>query len=265
MRTALAIAGSDPTGGAGLQLDLQVFRTLGVHGAGVVTALTIQDTAKVHQVLPVFPSVVLDQMRRLLLDFVPDAIKIGMLGTDDVLRSVALGLETLEVGGKALPPIVIDPILAASDGQALLERRAWSSLEGLFARAALVTPNLPEAEALTGVDTSRRAGVETAGRFFVEELGAEAALVKGGHREGSPDDLLARRGPGGVTLEWLPGDRIDSGPVHGTGCALSSAITASLARGDDLPLAVARGREFVSAALRRAESVGQGARLLVFP
>lgn len=265
MRTALAVAGSDPTGGAGLQLDLQVFRALGVHGAGVVTALTIQDTAKVHEVLPVFPSVVLNQLRRLLLDFIPDAIKIGMLASDDVLRSVALGLETVEARGEALPPVVIDPVLTASDGQPLLERRAWSSLESLIARATLVTPNLPEAEALAGVDASGRAGVEAAARFFVEELGAEAALVKGGHREGSPDDLLARRGPGGTSLDWLPGDRIDVGPVHGTGCALSSAITAGLAQGDDLSGAVARGREFVAAALRRAESVGRGARLLVFP
>ncbi len=265
MRTALTVAGSDPTGGAGLQLDLQVFRALGVHGAGVVTALTVQDTAKVHEVLPAFPSVVLNQLRRLLLDFVPDAIKIGMLASDDVLRSVVLGLEVVETRGGALPPVVVDPVLTASDGQPLLERRAWGSLQSLIGRAALVTPNLPEAEALTGVDTSRRAGVETAARYFVEEMGAGAALVKGGHREGSPDDLLARREPGGTTLDWLPGERIDIGPVHGTGCALSSAIAASLARGDDLPLAVARGREFVSAALRRAESVGHGARLLVFP
>jgi hydroxymethylpyrimidine/phosphomethylpyrimidine kinase len=265
MHIALTIAGSDPTGGAGLQLDLQVFRALGVHGAGVVTALTVQDTAKVHQVLPVFPSVVLNQMRRLLGDFVPDAIKIGMLGSDDVLRSVALGLETVEFRGEELPPIVIDPILVASDGEPLLERRAWDSLRGLIARAALVTPNLPEAEALTGIDTSQAAGVEAAARFFVEELGAGAALVKGGHREGSPDDLLARRGASGTTLEWLPGERIDCGRVHGTGCALSSAIAASLARGGELSSAVARGREFVAAALSRAESVGQGAGVLVFP
>jgi hydroxymethylpyrimidine/phosphomethylpyrimidine kinase len=265
MRTALSIAGSDPTGGAGLQLDLQVFRALGVHGAAVVTALTIQDTAKVYEVLPAFPSVVLNQLRRLLEDFAPDAIKIGMLGSDDVVRSVALGLESLEARGKALPPLVIDPVLTASDGQPLLERRAWGSLAGLIARATLVTPNLPEAEALSGVDTSHRAGVEAAGRFFVEELGAEAALVKGGHREGAPDDLLARRGSPRVSFEWLPADRIDAGPVHGTGCALSSAIAANLARGDDLTRAVTRGREFVAAAIRRAESVGRGARLLVFP
>ena len=150
MRTALTVAGSDPTGGAGLQLDLQVFRTLGVHGAGVVTALTVQDTAKVHEVLPAFPSVVLNQLRRLLLDFVPDAIKIGMLASDDVLRSVVLGLEIVESRGGSLPPLVVDPVLTASDGQPLLERRAWGSLQSLIRRAALVTPNLPEAEILWG-------------------------------------------------------------------------------------------------------------------
>jgi hydroxymethylpyrimidine/phosphomethylpyrimidine kinase len=265
MRIALSIAGSDPTGGAGLQLDLQVFRSLGVHGAGVVTALTIQDTAKVHQVLPAFPSVVLNQLRRLFEDFVPHAIKIGMLGTDDVLRSVALGLEAIAGRVEAPPPIVIDPVLAASDGQPLLERRAWDSLRELVGRAALVTPNLPEVEALTGVDASGEAGMEKAARSLIEKLGARAALVKGGHREGPPHDLLAVTGPGGVTLEWLRGERIAVGRVHGTGCALSSAIAAGLARGDELRAAVARGREFVLAALRRAESVGRGAALLVFP
>jgi hydroxymethylpyrimidine/phosphomethylpyrimidine kinase len=107
--------------------------------------------------------------------------------------------------------------------------------------------------------------VEAAARFFLEQLGAGAALLKGGHRQGSPDDLLARTGPGGTTLEWLRGDRIDVGPVHGTGCALSSAIAAALARGGDLSDAVTRGRKFVAAALRRAESVGRGAGLLVLP
>jgi hydroxymethylpyrimidine/phosphomethylpyrimidine kinase len=265
MRIALTIAGSDPTGGAGMQLDLQVFRAFGVHGAGVLTALTIQDTAKVHQVLPVFPSVVLNLIRQLLEDFVPDAIKIGMLATDDVLRSVVLGLESLETRGGSLPPLVIDPVLLASDGQPLLERRAWDSLGSLIARATLVTPNLPEAEALTGIDVSQRTGVEASARFFVEELGAGAALVKGGHREGAPDDLLARSVSGGVTLEWLPGERIDAGRVHGTGCALSSAISAALAQGEDLERAVARGRAFVADALRRAERVGRGAGLLVLP
>ena len=264
MRIALSIAGSDPTGGAGLQADLQVFRALGVHGAGVVTALTVQDTARVHQVLPVFPNVVLDQLRVLLADLRPHAVKIGMLATDDVARNVELGLGALDATGAAPVPIVIDPVLAASDGTQLLERRARGSLERLIGRAALVTPNLPEAETLTGCDVSSREGVEAAGCALVSSLGAGAALVTGGHREGPPDDLLVVREGGSQSLLWLEGKRVETGPVHGTGCALSSAIAAHLARGDDLPTAVEHGRRFVAEALRGAVEAGQLARFLAY-
>jgi hydroxymethylpyrimidine/phosphomethylpyrimidine kinase len=260
VRIALSIAGSDPTGGAGLQLDLQVFRALGVHGAGVVTALTVQDTAKVHRVLPAFPSVVLEQLRALLADLRPQAIKLGMLASDDVLRAVALGLDAAR---GARPPLVIDPLLRASDGGLLLERRAWAGLLGLMKGAALVTPNLPEAEALAGIDVSTRRGVEQAARWFVAEAGAEAALVKGGHRDGDADDCLARRAGDGIALAWLPGERIAGALVHGTGCALSAAIAAGLARGDTLDAALARARVFVRDAIAKAETVGAG-RLLGF-
>ncbi len=261
MRIALSVAGSDPTGGAGLQLDLQVFRALGVHGAAVVTALTIQDTQKVHRVLPAFPSVVSDQLRVLLADVTPHAIKLGMLATDDVLRAVALGLGAL---GDPRPPLVIDPVLRASDGAQLLERRAYGALVELMKGAALVTPNLPEAETLSGLDVSMQSGAEQAARWFVTEAGAEAALVKGGHRDGAPDDCFARREGGGVAVAWLPGERIAGTPVHGTGCALSAAITAGLAQGLALDAAIARGRSFVQGAIARAEAVGAGARLLCF-
>jgi hydroxymethylpyrimidine/phosphomethylpyrimidine kinase len=261
MRIALSIAGSDPTGGAGLPLDLQVFRALGVHGAGVVTALTIQDTKKVHRVLPVFPSVVTDQLRALLADVRPHAVKLGMLASDDVLRAVQLGLEAQS---DPRPPLVIDPVLRASDGTLLLERRAWPGLLDLMRGATLVTPNLLEAEALAGRDVSSRHGAEEAACWFVAEVGAAAALVKGGHREGAPDDCLAVREGGGVRVHWLPGERLPGPPVHGTGCALSAAITAALATGRSLEEAVARGRAFVRAAIARAEPVGSGARLLAF-
>jgi hydroxymethylpyrimidine/phosphomethylpyrimidine kinase len=269
MHTALSIAGSDPTGGAGLQLDLQVFRSQGVHGAGVLTALTVQDTAKVHQVLPAFPSVVLDQLRVLLADFKPAAVKLGMLASDDVARAVALGLEGIaSEGGAAL---VLDPLLAASDGTPLLERRAWPTLAQLVEGATLATPNLFEAGALIDRDVSTQAGMEAAARSWIGDLGAAAVLVKGGHLAGSPDDLLARRGPGGppgsrqaVELCWLSGERVGGGPVHGTGCALSAAIAARLARGEALEPAVHAGRAFVHEAIARAEPVGGGARLLGF-
>lgn len=262
MKTVLAIAGSDPTGGAGLQADLQVIRHLGCHGMGVLSALTIQDTTKVHSVLPVFPSVVLDQLRCLLDDIVPDAVKIGMLASDDVVRNTALGLARLSHD----VPIVIDPILVATDGTALLERRAWAALVELFSRATLVTPNLPEAAALSGEDVSSRRGCERAARIFVEDFGCRGVLIKGGHRDGAPDDLLALRRGGDVVFHWLEGHRVEgvAGAVHGTGCALSSAIAAGLARGDDLACATDRARRFVAQALARAHAAGSGARLLGF-
>lgn len=264
MRIALSIAASDPTGGAGLQADLQVFRRLGVHGAGVVTALTIQDSRKVHRILPVFPSVVLEQLRTLLSDVRPHAIKIGALGSDDVVRSVSLGLESLE--GEV--PIVLDPILFSSSGTPLLERRAWAALQDLCRASTLVTPNLPEAEALSGRDVSSRKGVEGAARFFVEELGAGGVLVKGGHAgagAGSVADLLAvPDAAGALHFDWLESERLDVGNVHGTGCALSSAIAARLAAGALLPAAVADARAFVAAAIEASAAAGGGARFLVY-
>jgi hydroxymethylpyrimidine/phosphomethylpyrimidine kinase len=265
MRIALSIAGSDPTGGAGLQADLQVFRAFAVHGAGVVTALTVQDTAKVHQVLPVFPNVVLSQLRVLLRDLRPDAIKLGMLASDDVVRNVELGLCELDGAPEGRPPLVVDPVLAASDGTALLERRAWAALQDLIGRATLVTPNLPEAAALTGSDVSSDEGIEAAACALVSNLGAGAALVKGGHREGAPRDLLALREGGSVSLCWLEGERIDAGPVHGTGCALAAAITAGLANGETLRSAIEHARRFVAEAIRRSVAKGRHARLLDYP
>jgi hydroxymethylpyrimidine/phosphomethylpyrimidine kinase len=263
VRVALSIAGSDPTGGAGLQADLQVFRAFGVHGAGVITALTVQDTAKVHRVLPVFPNVVLEQLRVLLADVTPDAVKLGMLATDDVARSVALGLHELDHAAPPVP-IVLDPVLQASDGTRLLEPRARGALEELIGRAAIVTPNLLEACELTGCDVSSEEGIEAAGCALVTSLGASAALVKGGHRDGPPDDLFVVREGGSASLSWLRGERIDAGRVHGTGCALASAIAASLARGVELREAVERARRFVANALREAEAVGKLARLLAY-
>jgi len=266
MRVALSIAGSDPSGGGGLQADLQVFRALGVHGAGVVTALTVQDTTRVHQVLPVFPSVVLSQLRVLLADLRPAAVKIGMLASDDVARNVEIGLDGLHAPDAPAAPIVIDPVLAASDGTPLLEPRALPVLEALIGRAALVTPNLPEAATLTGCDVSSKEGAEAAGCALVSALGAGAALVKGGHRDGPPDDLLALREGGSVTLHWLPGERIPSDtPLRGTGCTLSSAITALLAEGKTLPAAVDGGRRFVARAIETATRNSSTARFLAYP
>jgi hydroxymethylpyrimidine/phosphomethylpyrimidine kinase len=245
---ALTIAGSDPTGGAGLQLDLAVFAHHGVHGMAVATALTVQTTRGVQRTLPVFPNIVGDQLSALLADIRPRVLKLGMLASDDVLLRVAYALD-------AFPPIprVVDPVLRASDGAFLLERRAWGSLvERLIAGAALVTPNLPEAEALTGERDPERAAAALLG------AGAQAVLVKGGHADGDADDLFAT----GAGNTWLRGARIPGGPVHGTGCALSAAIAARLARGETLLDAVRAAKSWLARAIEDAQPLGQGARIL---
>ena len=244
--SALSIAGSDPTGGAGLQLDLQVFAAHGVHGMAVPTALTAQSTKGVDRVLPVFPSVVADQLSARLGDLRPGAIKLGMLATDDVLIAVAQQLEGLDV------PRVIDPVLHASDGTPLLERRAWDTLRlRLVPGAALITPNLEEARLLTG-----ESDPEAAARALLE-AGARAALVTGGHSDAAPDDYLRTQDGG----QWLRGKRFP-GSIHGTGCALSAAITARLARGEALEPAVHAAKRFVAHAIERSVAAGAGQRLL---
>lgn len=244
--TALSIAGSDPTGGAGLQLDLQVFALHGVHGMAVPTALTVQATTGVKRSLPVFPGAVREQLAALLADVRPHALKLGMLATDDVLLAVADSLDSRGI------PRVVDPVLRASDGAWLLERRAFGNLcERLIHGAALVTPNRGEAELLTG-ETEPAAA---AAAFLA--MGAHAVLVKGGHAEGAPDDLLAT--PQGST--WLRGTRQAQSP-HGTGCALSSAIAARLARGEELGAAVAAAKRWLERAIAGAVRVGRGRPLL---
>jgi hydroxymethylpyrimidine/phosphomethylpyrimidine kinase len=243
---ALSIAGSDPTGGAGLQLDLQVFALHGVHGMAVPTALTLQTTAGVRRTLPVFPGAVGEQLALLLADAPPDALKIGMLGTDDIVLRVAYALESCAV------PRIVDPVLRASDGTWLLERRAWGNLcERLIRGAALVTPNRPEAEALTGCADPERA----AAAFL--QMGAQAVLLKGGHAAGPPDDLLLT--PAGA--RWLAGKRraVDA---HGTGCALSAAIAARVARGEALADAAAAAKPWIERALDGAFAAGRGRPLL---
>jgi len=264
MLSALSIAGSDPTGGAGLQADLQVFRSFGVHGGAVPTALTIQDGLRIRQVLPVFPSALLDMLRVTLDALRPGAVKIGMLGTDDVVRNVLLALAPFPD-----LPVVIDPVLAASDGSALLERRAYPALRDLAFGRTLLTPNWPEAEILIGEALPRRRDGEAAARSLLEDLQLEGVLLKGGHLDGDADDLLViregDRKSGSIVSKWLPGERIPGDPVHGTGCALSAAIAAGLALGRPLEQAIVEARAFVRTAIAAASPLKNGARILGYP
>jgi len=243
----LTIAGSDPTGGAGLQLDLRVFACHGVHGMAVATALTIQTPTKVGRILPVFPNILSEQLEPLLRELAPDIIKIGMLATDDILLRTAGLLDRFPI------PRVVDPVLRASDGSYLLERRAWKGLgERIIGGARLVTPNLDEAECLTG----SRDPEQAAHRLI--EAGAQAVLIKGGHASGPADDFLLDR----AGARWLRGNRCEGEPVHGTGCALASAISARLARGEALEAAVEGAKRWVEQAIANAFPCPHGGRLL---
>jgi hydroxymethylpyrimidine/phosphomethylpyrimidine kinase len=269
MQSVLSIAGSDPTGGAGLQADLQVFHAHGVHGAGVPSALTIQDGLRIVRVLPVFPSVLLDTLRITIESVRPTAIKIGMLATDDIVRNVLLALAPYSD-----IPVIIDPVLAASDGAPLLEKRAYGALRDLAHGRMLLTPNLNEAEILTNMTLSRRRDAEDAARQLVLDLDLTAVLLKGGHREKDSDDLLVMRRltreddasdpTPQIDVEWLAGERLPGSPVHGTGCALSAAIAARIARGDGLRDAIITSRAFVHDAIENAHTLENGARILDF-
>jgi hydroxymethylpyrimidine/phosphomethylpyrimidine kinase len=261
MQSVLSIAGSDPTGGAGILADCQVFQAHGVHGAAVPTALTIQDGLRVKQVLPVFPSALLDQLRITLAAVKPAAIKIGMLASDDVVRNVILAL-----GPYQDIPVVIDPVLAATDGTLLLQPRAYRSLRDLMTGRTLITPNWHEAEILTDRSLDRRRDGEKAARQLLEELGVGGVLLKGGHLQGGADDLFVTKdeSSGEVLVEWFEGSRIPGDPVHGTGCALSASIAAGIAKGLPLREAILAGRSFVRVAIERAHALPNGARLLGF-
>lgn len=245
--TVLAIAGSDPSGAAGLQLDLQVFALHAVHGMAIPTTLVVQNTQGVRTVLPVFPSVAGDQLGCLLEDLQPDVVKLGALGSDDVAITIGRLLDTVRA------PRVVDPVLLASDGAVLLERRAWGTLMDRIIRGAtLVTPNLHEAEALTGERDPERAAER------LREAGAAAVLVKGGHASGDPDDFLLDESGG----RWLRGQRRTHEPVRGTGCALSSAIAARIARGEPLADAVPAAKTWLEGAIARAFRPGKGSLVL---
>ena len=251
----LTVAGSDPSGGAGLQADLGVFAAFGCHALGVVAGLTVQSSAGVHAVLAVAPGFVAAQLEALFADCPPAAAKTGMLADVDAVRAVAAVFS-------AWPrvPLVVDPVAASADGVALASIEARHALLAeLIAAAALVTPNSVEAEAMTGLAVTSVEGAVAAARRLVE-MGAQAALVKGGHLCGdSVIDVLVRR-QSGVTPQFYERPRVVlERRVHGTGCALSAAIASGLARGLPLPEAVRVAGDWVHAAIAKSYPIGAGA------
>ncbi|MFZ5453043.1 MAG: bifunctional hydroxymethylpyrimidine kinase/phosphomethylpyrimidine kinase [Thermodesulfobacteriota bacterium] len=250
MKTVLIIAGSDPGAGAGLQQDLKVATLLGTYGLTVVTALTIQNSLGVKAVHPVAPEVVDAQLHAVFSDFPVDAVKVGMLATGEIVGTVARRL-------KEYHPqyLVVDPVLAASSGSALLDQAGVALLkEEIFPLTYLLTPNAPEAALLAGMEVKTAGDLEEAARR-IQKLGPQWVLAKGGHLPGEPVDVLTD----GQNAYHLQGPRLDAPHGHGSGCALASACAAHLARGLALPEAVNQARSLVAQALRWGLPLGRGA------
>jgi hydroxymethylpyrimidine/phosphomethylpyrimidine kinase len=245
---ALTIAGSDPSGGAGVPRDLETFAAFGVRGTSVFSCLTAQNSQQVDAVEPVRAAFVTRQLKTLLRDLRPAASKTGLLASAEVVEAVADAAESLG-------PLVVDPVLVSTSGAALAgEGVRDAMLNRLLPQAALVTPNLAEAGALTATVVTDLPSMLRAGELLLAK-GAQAVLVKGGHLKGDPVDLL-------VTTQGsreFRAERIDVPAVRGTGCALSAAITAGLASGQCLDDAIDAARAFLHNALRGAEKVGSGA------
>ena len=252
---ALTIAGSDPGGGAGLQADLKTFAALGVYGYSVITQVIAQNSWKVAEVEAVSPEMVEAQLDTLALEFTPRALKTGALANVDVVKAVARAIERLK-----LPAPVVDPVTVSSSGARLIGPKGERAIrKRLIPLAAIVTPNIPEAEGLADIQIDSDAAMRKAAKKILK-LGARAVVIKGGHREddGFATDLFYD----GRNFVELKGPRIAGGGAHGTGCAFSAAIAAHLARGASLEDAVRGAKSFVTAALKHSFKLGKGRALL---
>ena len=252
VKVALTIAGSDSGGGAGIQADLKTFESFGVWGTSALTGVTAQNTLGVHDALVLPGPLVRAQIDAVVGDLGVAAAKTGMLGSAAIIETVAAAVEH-----HGLAPLIVDPVLVTSHGELLLEPDGLGVLrQELLPLAAVLTPNLPEAEALLGHPIPTRAAmVEAAAELAA--LGPGAVLLKGGHLGGdrSPD-LLWNQG----VIEWLDGPRLPGRNTHGTGCTLSAAVCAQMARGEAIPLACRRAKEFVARAIAAGPDVGAGIR-----
>ena len=243
---ALTIAGSDPSGGAGLQADLKTFHQFGVYGAAVVTLITVQNTVGVSRVETLHPSLVGEQIDAVLDDIPPHAIKTGALGTAAIIEAVAARTFTC--------PLVVDPVMISKHGAPLVDASARSAITNLLVpRADLLTPNLDEAEELTGIKVRDVPAMRDAAQRILQ-LGARSVLVKGGHLEGDSFDVLLHDG----RFTEFRSPRIDTRHTHGTGCTLSAAIAAGLATGLSMTDAVEDAISYIREAIRTSPGLGSG-------
>lgn len=245
---ALTIAGSDPSGGAGIQADLKTFHQFGVYGTSVLTLVTVQNTLQVSAVKPLPASIVLAQLMAVLQDLPPKAAKTGALGSREVVEVLA------ERAAEFTFPLVVDPVMMSKHGKPMLEEKARATLvRRLLPCAFLVTPNLEEAGAITGRKVEGLAAVEDAAKA-IADMGPQAVLVKGGHLENEATDVLCHQS----RIYTFTARRIRTQHTHGTGCTYSAAITALLAKGVELVEAVERAKRFITRAIETSPGLGRG-------
>ena len=249
MKTALTIAGSDSSGGAGIQADIKTMTANGVYAMSAITALTAQNTTGVYGILESTPDFLAQQLDCIFTDIYPDAVKTGMVSSTALIEVIADKLKQYQAKN-----IVVDPVMVATSGSRLISQEAVDALkELLLPLATVLTPNIPEAEVLSGLTISGPADMEKAAQAIGEAYGC-AVLCKGGHDLNDANDLLWRDG----TCKWFHGRRIHNPNTHGTGCTLSSAIASNLAKGYDLDTAVERAKAYLSGALAAMLDLGAG-------
>jgi len=247
MKTALTIAGSDCSGGAGIQADLKTMTMNGVYGMSAITALTAQNTTGVTGIMEVTPEFLEQQLDMIFEDIRPDAVKIGMVSSAPLIEKIAEQLKKYNAEN-----IVVDPVMVATSGSVLLETDAVTTLKlQLLPLACVITPNIPEAEVLSGMKIGNESQMCQAAKMLCE---AYAVLLKGGHSINDANDLLCVNGE----IRWFYGKRISNSNTHGTGCTLSSAIAANLAKGYSLEESVGRAKDYISQALGAMLDLGKG-------
>lgn len=249
MRTALSIAGSDSSGGAGIQADMKTMATNGVYAMTAITALTAQNTTGVRAIMEVTPEFLKQQIDAVFEDIRPDAVKIGMVSSAALVEVIAERLVHYQAEN-----IVVDPVMVATSGSVLSQDSAVSVMkEKLLPLATVITPNIPEAQILSGMTIENEQQMEKAAKQIGDSCGC-AVLCKGGHSINDANDLLYADGE----FTWFHGKRIDNPNTHGTGCTLSSAIASNLAKGYDLKTSIQRAKDYISGALASMMNLGHG-------
>ena len=249
MKTALTIAGSDSSGGAGIQADIKTMTANGVYAMSAITALTAQNTLGVKSIMEVTPEFLEEQLDCIFTDIYPDAIKTGMVSSKILIEMIGTKLREYRAGN-----IVIDPVMVATSGAKLISDNAIETMKKeLFPMATVITPNIPEEEVLSGISIKSEEDMIRAAKIIYETYGC-AVLCKGGHQVNNANDLLYQKG----TYRWFYGKRIENPNTHGTGCTLSSAIASNLAKGHSLEQSVENAKEYISGALSAMLDLGKG-------